>query len=92
MQGWLNWACQHWLTGGSEGHDNLVAEGTGPRTRAATGAQNIRVSGARIDIRKYTFSKRVPAGWNSLPDSLTRVGTVLEFKKGYDEWRRRLGA
>ena len=49
------------------------------------------MSGARIDIRKYTFSKRVPAGWNSLPDSLRRVGTVLEFKKGYDEWRR-LGA
>ena len=70
---------------------DLVAEGEGPRTRGATGAQNIRVRGARLDIRKYSFSQRVQVGWNSLPDSLRRVDTVLEFKTGYDEWRR-LGA
>ena len=34
---------------------DLVADGEGPRTRAATGAQNIRVKGWRLDIRKYSF-------------------------------------
>ena len=72
---------------------DLVADGVGPRTRAATGAPSIRLKGWRIDIRKYSFGLRVTSGWNSLPDSLRSVGTVLEFKIGYDEWvrGRRLG-
>ena len=70
---------------------DMMAEGAGPRTRAATGAHNIRARGYRLDIRKNSFSLRVPALWNSLPDSLRKVGTVLEFKTGYDEWRK-LGA
>ena len=67
---------------------DLVADGVGPRTRAATGAPSIRAKGWRIDIRKYSFGLRVTSGWNSLPDSLRSVGTVLEFKIGYDEWVR----
>ena len=64
------------------------------RTRAATGAHNIRVKGWRLDIRRYSFGQRVATGWNSLPESLRSVGTVLGFKTGYDEWMRgkRLGA
>ena len=47
-----------------------------------------------MDIRRYSFSQRVVNTWNSLPDSLKGVKTVLGFKIGYDEWVRggRLGA
>ena len=38
---------------------DLVADGTGPRTRATTGAQNIRVQGWRLDSRRYSFGLRV---------------------------------
>ena len=73
---------------------DLVAEGAGPRTRAVTGVQNIRVVGSRLDLRRYSFSQRVVNMWNSLPDTLKGVGTVLGFKVGYDEWMSggRLGA
>ena len=47
-----------------------------------------------MDSGRYSFSQRVATVWNSLPDSLRRVMTVLEFKSEYDEWTsgRRLGA
>ena len=49
---------------------DMMTEGAGPRTRAATGAHNIRARGYRLDIRKHSFSLRVPAQWNSLPDRI----------------------
>jgi hypothetical protein len=36
--------------------------------------------------RRYSFSQRVFNSWNSLPDSLKGVETVLVFKVGYNEW------
>ena len=67
----------------------MVADGEGLRTRRGTGVFNIRGSNDRLDI-----SQRVVNTWNSLPDSLKGVGTVLGFKIGYDEWVSggRLGA
>ena len=67
----------------------MVADGEGLRTRRGTGVFNIRGSNDRLDI-----SQRVVNTWNSLPDSLKGVGTVLAFKIGYDEWVSggRLGA
>ena len=55
---------------------------------------NIRGVNDRLEIRKNSFSQRVVTTWNSLPDSLRGVGTVLGFKIGYDEWvsRGRVGA
>ena len=38
---------------------DLVTDGAGPMTKAAKGAQNIRVKGWRLDIRKYSFGLRV---------------------------------
>ena len=73
---------------------DMVADGPGPRTRGVTGVYNIRGVNARLDIRRYSFGQRVVSTWNSLPDRLKGVGTVLGFKTGYDEWVTggRLGA
>ena len=40
--------------------------------------------GARLDIRRYSFSHRVVNLWNSLPNNIKEVETVLAFKIGYD--------
>jgi hypothetical protein len=62
----------------------MVADGEGLRSRRGrgvftirrgTGVFNIRGSNDRLDI-----SQRVVNTWNSLPDSLKGVGTVLAFK------------
>ena len=67
---------------------DMVADGEaeGLRTRRGTGVFNIRVTNDRLDIRRNSFSQRVANTWNSLPDSLKGVNTVLAFKIGYDEW------
>ena len=59
---------------------DMVADGEGLRTRRCTGVFNIRGSNNRLDIRRNSFSHRVVNTWNSLPDSLKGVGTVLAFK------------
>ncbi len=62
------------------GFFDMVAHGEGLRTRRCTGVCNIRGSNNRLDIRRNSFSHRVVITWNSLPDSLKGVGTVLAFK------------
>lgn len=62
------------------GFFDMVADGEGLRTRRCTGVFNIRGSNNRLDIRRNSFSHRVVITWNSLPDSLKGVGTVLAFK------------
>ena len=64
----------------------MGGEGEGPRTRGEARVHNIRQRRARLDIRRYSFSHRVVSLWNSLPNSIKEVGTVLAFKIGYDEW------
>ena len=73
---------------------DLVADGQSPRTIGVTEVYNIRAVNDRLDIRRNSFSQRVVNTWNSLPDSLKGVGTVLAFKTGYNEWVSggRLGA
>ena len=74
----------------------LGGDGPGPRTRQAAGTHHIQKQAVqpKLDIRRNSFSQRVVSTWNSLPDSLKGVQTVLAFKIGYDEWVRggRLGA
>ena len=74
----------------------LAGDGPGPWTRQAAGAHHIRAQAVKpkLDIRRYSFSQRVISTWNLLPESLKGVGTVLQFKIGYDEWvsQGRLGA
>ena len=62
------------------GFFDMVADGEGLRTRRCTGVFNISGSNNRLDIRRNSFSHRVVITWNSLPDSLKGVGTVLAFK------------
>ena len=61
-------------------------ERQGPRTRGDARVHSIRQVGARLDIRRYFFSHRVVSLWNSLPNIIKKVETVLAFKIGYDKW------
>ena len=36
------------------------------------------------DMRRYTFSQRVIAQWNTLPQHIIDSNTVNQFKKSYD--------
>ena len=62
----------------------LPGDGPGPRKRQGAGVHPIRAQPEKpkLDIRRYSFSQRVVTTWNSLPDSLKGVGTVLGFKMG----------
>ena len=64
--------------------------GDGLRTRQTAGVHPIRTQAVKpkLDIRRNTFSQRVVAPWNSLPDRVKEVPTVDSFKMGYDEWVR----
>ena len=66
----------------------MPEDGPGPRTRQTAGVYPIRAQAVKpkLDIRRHSFSQRVVITWNSLPDSLKGVETVLGFKMGYDEW------
>ena len=67
---------------------DMGGEGERPRTRGEARVHSIRPRRARLDIRRYSFSHRVVSLWNSLPNSIKEVETVLAFKIGYDEWVR----
>ena len=41
---------------------------------------------ARLDIRKYFFSVRVPKLWNEIPNSTRQNVCTTQFKIGYDEF------
>ena len=60
--------------------------GQGPRTRGDARVHSLRPVGARLDIRRFSFSHRVVNRWNSLPNNIKGVETVLAFKIGYDKW------
>ena len=64
----------------------MGGEGEGPMTRGEARVHSFRQRRARLYIRRYSFSHRVVSLWNSLPNSIKEVGTVLAFKIGYDEW------
>lgn len=51
-----------------------------------TGA--IRIEGARLDIRKFSFTVRAAKQWNCLPEDVRRQETVNGFKSAYDRWER----
>ena len=39
-----------------------------------------------LDIRKYFFTNRVVAAWNSLPDNVVKVNCTASFKKHLDKF------
>ncbi|BHF62298.1 hypothetical protein SprV_0200528000 [Sparganum proliferum] len=48
----------------------------------------LRVTGARLDTRKFSFSNRVVAAWNALPEDVVMSGSVNTFKRRLDQhWR-----
>ncbi|BHF65879.1 hypothetical protein SprV_0200889200 [Sparganum proliferum] len=44
----------------------------------------LRVTGARLDTRKFFFSNRVVAAWNALPEDVVMSGSVETFKRRLD--------
>ena len=49
------------------------------------------VSRPRLDIRKYSFSHRVVAEWNRLPEHIVTAPSVNTFKNRLDEHWRDMG-
>ncbi|BHF77978.1 hypothetical protein SprV_0602108800 [Sparganum proliferum] len=48
----------------------------------------LRVTGARLDTRKFSFSNRVVAAWNALPEDVVMSGSVDTFERRLDHhWR-----
>ncbi|BHF72890.1 hypothetical protein SprV_0401596100 [Sparganum proliferum] len=48
----------------------------------------LRVTGARLDTRKFSFSNRVVAAWNALPEDVVMSGSVDTFKRRLDHYWR----
>ena len=61
-----------------------ILQGTQARagavTRTAAEPYNIAVERARLDIRKHSFTGRVPERWNKLPASVKSSETIQMFK------------
>ncbi|BHF80940.1 hypothetical protein SprV_0702406900 [Sparganum proliferum] len=45
----------------------------------------LRVTGARLDTRKFFFSNRMVAVWNALPEDVVMSGFVNAFKRRLDQ-------
>jgi len=61
-----------------------MAAGEGRRpTRAAAGLYNLAAERSAHDYRRFTFSQRVVAGWNNLPNDLKAAPTPAVFKRQY---------
>ena len=60
-----------------------MASETERATRATEDPLNLRVQGARLEVRRNFFSQRVPEKWNKIPAALKNVRTAVAFKKGY---------
>ena len=75
------------------GHDNVdektwfvrAAETAARTTRQSDSRFNIVGSRANTDLRKNTFSIRVVNKWNSLPEELKSVSTLVAFKNMFDK-------
>ena len=46
----------------------------------------LRVTGARLDTRKYFFSKRVVEAWNALPPDVVMSESLAVFKRKLDQY------
>jgi len=61
-----------------------MAAGEGRRpTRAAAGLYNLAAERSAHDYRRNTFSQRVVAGWNNLPNDLKAAASPAVFKRQY---------
>ena len=75
------------------GHDNVdektwfvrAAETAARTTRQSDSSFNLVGSRANTDLRKNTFSIRVVNKWNSLPEELKSVSTLVAFKNMFDK-------
>jgi len=57
-------------------------------TRQSSEELNVRVPGARLDLRKHFFSVRVCEKWNSLPSTIKHCRTAKNFKTAYRQFKR----
>lgn len=68
--------------------DSATAPDGGRVTRQAADPLNVRVAGARLDIRKHFFSVRVCEKWNSLPSDMKTCKNAKQFKTAYQKLKR----
>ena len=47
----------------------------------------LRIEGARLDIRKHSYTVRAAKLWNKIPEKVRAQKSVNGFKKAYDDWR-----
>ena len=64
------------------GGEKLLVRSTvrGAITRTAADPWRLEVPRSRLDIRKYTFTSRVPAKWNQLPVDIKASENIVKFK------------
>ena len=61
---------------------------TGNRaTRTATGALNVRQKHGCLNTRKYFFTVRSTANWNSVPSEIKQAKSASSFKVAYAKYR-----
>ena len=64
----------------------LAARPIGPQTRLSIDPLALRPAISRLDVRKYSFSVRVPPIWNAIPLHIRQSTTINQFKNSYDKW------
>ena len=55
-------------------------------TRLSSCTLNLKTRNCNLDTRKYSFSQRVVAKWNSLPESVKESATLNMFKNNLDNF------
>jgi hypothetical protein len=63
---------------------DMFVAGKSNRTRGH--GERIYKERCRLDVRKHFFTNRVVDLWNSLPEDILRVGSVVSFKRLVDDW------
>ena len=66
---------------------SIMSRTEGAQTRLSSDPLALNSQLARLDLRKYYFSVRVPGIWNSLPLAVRQSTTVNQFKNAYDKYR-----
>ena len=73
-----------WLT--------LLTRHDGPQTRLSSDPLSLETKPARLDLRKYFFSVRIPPIWNALPLPVRQSTSVNQFKNSYDKFKKNQSA
>ena len=71
------------------GYDKNTTEGlmkTSTNTSTRGHKYKLETQRARLDLRKYSFSVRVVAAWNSLPENVACASSINSFKRKLDSF------